>query len=91
MKLWLGITKANANIAIVNVSWIMQNVCARRVDTTTDALNTPRSMKKDVNKPTVKNLSTLNHLVMVPLEFTKAGKVWCGDVRETREPRVTVE
>ena len=30
-------------------------------------------------------------LVIVPLRFGKAGRVWCGGARETREPHVTIE
>ena len=29
-------------------------------------------------------------LVIIPRRFIKAGRVWCGDARETWEPRVTI-
>ena len=33
----------------------------------------------------------LKKLIYLPLRFIKAGKLWCGGARETREPRVTIK
>ena len=35
-----------------------------------------------------KNKKTL--LILLPWRFKKAGRVWCGGTRETREPRATI-
>ena len=42
---------------------------------------------KDLVKVT--NLSQ-NFIVLIPLRFRKAGTLWCGGAKETREPRVTI-